>query len=131
MGEIITRDARIEAAARAAHEANRAYCLALGDTSQTRWEEAPVWQKASARNGVIGVLNGNGPEQSHESWLVEKAATGWKYGPEKNVELKEHPCFVPYSELPPAQKAKDGIFVSVVRAVSHALIKAEATDRAP
>jgi hypothetical protein len=60
---------QIEAAAQAAHECNRAYCITLGDFSQVCWEEAPTWQKKSAINGVQGVANGNGPEQSHESWL--------------------------------------------------------------
>lgn len=108
---------QIEAAARAAHEANRAYCIATGDTSQPRWEDAPGWQRSSAINGVSGVLAGNSPEQSHESWLEEKRATGWKYGPIKNPETKEHPCFVPYAELPQEQKGKDHIFVCVVKAV--------------
>lgn len=111
----------IEACARAAHEANRAYCIALGDTSQPSWDEAPEWQKSSARNGVLGALAGNTPEQSHESWLAEKRATGWKYGPEKDAEKREHPCFVPYAALPLAQRAKDSVFVEVVRAVGSAL----------
>jgi hypothetical protein len=115
------KDATIEAAARVAHEANRAYCLALGDSSQPSWEDAPDWQKASARNGVLGVIDGNTPEQSHEGWLREKEATGWKYGPVKDPERKEHPCCVPYAELPAAQKAKDAIFVAVVRAIVDAL----------
>jgi hypothetical protein len=110
-----------EACARAAHEANRAYCLALGDTSQPSWEEAPDWQKSSAVNGVLGVIEGNGPRESHASWLREKEATGWKYGPVKDPEKKEHPCFVPYDELPEAQKMKDGIFVAVVIAMAMAL----------
>jgi len=117
----------IEACARATHEANRAYCIAIGDTSQVAWDDAPEWQRTSAINGVRGVLvDGNGPEQSHESWLREKAATGWKYGPVKDPERKEHPCFVPYSELPPAQKAKDAIFVATVRAMAFALEAGEA-----
>lgn len=107
---------QLTAAARAAHEANRAWCIAHGDMSQPAWDDAPGWQRASAENGVVGVLTGNTPEQSHESWLAEKASTGWKYGPVKDPEKKEHPCFVPYSELPPEQKAKDHIFVGVVRA---------------
>lgn len=111
----------VEACAQAAHEANRAYCLALGDVSQLPWESAPDWQKTSARNGVAGALAGNTPEQSHESWLAEKAATGWKYGPVKDAEKKEHPCFVPYAELPPEQRAKDELFLSTVRAVAKAL----------
>lgn len=111
----------IKACARAAHEANRAYCLALGDTSQPAFDDAPEWQVSSACNGVAGALAGNTPEQSHESWLKEKADTGWKYGPVKDPEKKEHPCFVPYAELPPEQRRKDDIFVTVVRAVANAL----------
>lgn len=114
-------DKVIEAAARAAHEVNRAYCLFTGDASQPAWEDAPEWQKSSARNGVAGVLKGNTPEQSHESWLAEKAETGWKYGPVKDPEKKEHPCFVPYAELPPAQRAKDDLYVSTVRAMLTAM----------
>jgi hypothetical protein len=108
------QDTLIEACARSAHEANRAYCIALGDDSQPPWQDAPDWQKESARKGVIGALSGSTPEQSHASWLAEKAATGWKYGPVKDPEKKEHPCFLPYGELPEAQRVKDDIFVSTV-----------------
>lgn len=114
-------DTKIEACARAAHEANRSYCIAIRDTSQPSWEDAPDWQKSSAMNGVKGVLAGNGPADSHISWLEEKKATGWKYGPVKDPEKKEHPCFVPYTELPPEQKQKDDIFVGVVSAMAAAL----------
>jgi hypothetical protein len=75
----------------------------------------------SALRGVEGVLAGNGPEQSHESWLAEKKADGWRYGPIKDPAAKTHPCFVPYAELPPEQKGKDAIFVGVVREVAKAL----------
>lgn len=111
----------IEACARAAHEVNRSYCLALDDASQPPWETAPDWQKSSARNGVAGALAGNTPEQSHESWLAEKKATGWKYGPVKDPERKEHPCFVPYAQLPAAQQMKDHLFLSSVLAMAEAL----------
>ena len=110
-------DVEKQACARAAHEANRAYCLALGDMSQGPWDSAPEWQRVSAIKGVEGVMAGNGPEQSHDSWLAEKRATGWKYGPLKDQDRKEHPCFVPYSELPPEQRAKDHAFVGVVKAM--------------
>jgi len=110
----------IAAAAHAAHEANRAFCRSHGDDSQPPWDEAPKWQVDSAFDGVRGVIGGNGPEQSHEGWLAEKDRTGWTYGPVKDPEKKEHPCFVPYADLPPEQQAKDAIFTTVVCAVLDA-----------
>lgn len=121
----------VEACSRAAHEANRAYCIAIGDMSQPAWDDAPDWQKSSARNGVVGALGGATPEQSHQSWLAEKEAAGWKYGPVKNPETKEHPCFVPYAELPEEQQAKDKLFLAVVRAVWESLALAAPTDPPP
>lgn len=118
----------LEMLARIAHEANRAYCLYLGDGSQPPWEEAPEWQRRSAVEGVRGALAGNTPMQSHESWLAVKKADGWKYGPAKNSELKEHPCFLPYYDLPQSQRVKDHMFVGVVRAADEALQYMRATS---
>ena len=109
----------VEQIAEVCHETNRAYCATLGDNSQTSWAEAPEWQRTSAVNGVRFHLdNPNAkPSHSHESWLAEKEAAGWKYGPVKDPEKKEHPCFVPYEELPEEQKAKDALFIGVVHAL--------------
>lgn len=109
----------ILAVARICHEVNRAYCHSIGDDSQPTWEDAPLWQRASAANGVEYHVEhrDSTPADSHKSWLAEKERDGWKYGPVKNPDLKEHPCFVPYEELPAAQQAKDYIFLAVVRNV--------------
>lgn len=111
----------VEAIARVAHEVNRAYCEALGDHSQKPWETAPEWQKTSAVNGVQFHIDnpGAGPSHSHEEWLKEKEATGWKFGPIKDEVKKEHPCFVPYGQLPVEQRAKDYIFRGVVHALAN------------
>ena len=110
----------IERIARIAHEVNRAYCLALGDTSQPKWEDAPDWQRKSAINGVQFHIDNPdaGPDHSHNEWLKEKQADGWSYGPVKNPALKEHPCFVPYDQLPKEQQAKDYLFRGVVHALT-------------
>lgn len=107
--------------ARVAHEINRAYCASLGDNSQPEWDDAPDWQRGSALAGVqMHLRNPDAtPEQSHESWLAEKLAQGWKYGATKDAEKKEHPCCVPYAELPPEQKAKDYLFRGTVHALMH------------
>jgi hypothetical protein len=104
--------------ARVCHEANRAYCATIGDHSQKPWLECPDWQRDSAVKGVQFHLSGERtPEESHESWLAVKIATGWKYGAVKDEEKKEHPCCVPYAELPEAQKKKDALFTAVVAAL--------------
>jgi len=111
----------LEGIARICHEANRAYCRSIGDESQLPWEDAPEWQRTSAVNGVLFTLRNPGapPSASHESWLEEKRATGWKYGPVKDPEKKEHPCFVPYGDLPVEQRRKDALFQAVVRAATE------------
>ena len=104
--------------ARVCHEANRAYCEAIGDMSQPAWEDAPEWQRSSARMGVDLHIMGNfGPEASHISWMKQKDADGWVYGPIKNADAKTHPCMVPFADLPAAQQAKDYIFRAIVHAM--------------
>lgn len=107
-----------EQIARVCHEVNRAYCESLGDISQPSWEEAPQWQRESARMGVdLHTMGDFGPEASHISWMRQKVDDGWTYGAFKDPENKKHPCIMPFAELPREQQAKDFIF----RAVVHAL----------
>lgn len=114
------RTAHKEHIARIAHEINRAYSEALGDNSHLPWEDAPEWQRESARMGVdLHYTNNLGPEASHIAWMQHKLEEGWKWGPTKNPDTKEHPCLLPFSYLPKEQQAKDFIF----RAVVHALRK--------
>jgi hypothetical protein len=110
----------VEQIAKVAHEVNRAYCQATGDDSQPTWDDAPQWQKDSAIQGVIfhQMTPEATPENSHEQWLEVKKMDGWKYGPSKDPEKKEHPCFVPYNELPESQRAKDYLFRQIVHSLS-------------
>lgn len=107
--------------AKACHEVNRAYCRSIGDESQLPWDEAPDWQKESAVDGVLFHLKNRdaGPEGSHKNWMAHKEREGWVYGPVKDVEKKEHPCMVPYPELPKEQRVKDDLFVAVVHALAE------------
>jgi len=119
----------IENIAKAAHELNKAYCESIGDNSQPSWEDAPEWQKSSAINGVTFHLNNPDatPSASHQSWLKQKTEEGWKYGKVKNPETKEHPCFVPYEQLPNEQKAKDYIFRQTIHSLKPYLLHTEET----
>lgn len=106
--------------AKVCHEANRAYCLYMGDDSQKPWEEAPEWQRESCIEGVKHHLNNPEltPEDSHEAWCAKKRLEGWIFGEEKDEMERTHPCLVPFSELPLEQQAKDYIFAGIVRAMS-------------
>lgn len=87
-------------AARAAHEANRTYCLQLGDESQP------------SVGGSAGVA---APVCAR--WRARKLREGRRYGPEKSAAEKTHPCLVSYHELPEAQRIKDTLFGAAVRGV--------------
>ena len=43
----------------------------------------------------------------HEVWAQSRMAQGWTYGEERSDALKQHPCLVPYEELPEVEKAYD------------------------
>lgn len=44
---------------------------------------------------------------THENWAMERIRLGWTWGPERNDEKKQHPCLVPYEELPESEKDFD------------------------
>lgn len=46
-------------------------------------------------------------ENVHEVWAASRMAEGWTYGKERNDQLKQHPCLIPYDELPETEKDYD------------------------
>ena len=113
---------QIEQAARVCHETLRAFCQTLGDNSLLPWKDAPEWQKESSRDGVrfyfeqfaAGIEPS--PSATHERWMKQKKAEGWKRGNTKNSKTKEHPSFVAYDDLPLQEKQKDYLFAAVCKA---------------
>jgi hypothetical protein len=99
------------------HEVNRMYCKIIGDESQPPWAEAPDWQKESTLAGVQYHLDNpyiGRPVASHDNWMTRKLLEGWRYGPIKDVDKKEHPRLLPYYRLPVEQRIKDDLFSSIV-----------------
>jgi hypothetical protein len=114
----------IDNIARVCHEANRAHCITIGDDSQPGWEEAPEWQRVSARMGVdLHMMGDFGPEASHMAWMKNKLDEGWMYGTLKDPEAKTHPCLVPFNELPLEQQAKDHLFRAIVHVYKNLITK--------
>ena len=46
-------------------------------------------------------------ENVHEIWAQTRIQQGWTYGPERNDNIKQHPCLVPYNLLPDEEKEYD------------------------
>lgn len=44
---------------------------------------------------------------THEVWAANRMAEGWTWGPRRDDALRQHPCLVPYEELPEEEKAYD------------------------
>lgn len=104
--------------ARVVHEANRALQIEQADPTipvSPPWDELDDETWDSAIDGVVSVIDGASPEESHANWVRFKREHGWKFGPVKDEAKKEHPLLVDYYDLPHRQKIKDHLFVSIVK----------------
>ena len=43
----------------------------------------------------------------HEVWAQNRIKQGWSYGEVRSDILKQHPCLIPYEDLPEMEKAYD------------------------
>ena len=46
-------------------------------------------------------------ENVHDTWAKGRMEAGWTYGAVCDDAKKQHPCLVPYSQLPESEKAYD------------------------
>lgn len=46
-------------------------------------------------------------ENTHEVWSAQRIKDGWTYGPKRDDTSKQHPCLVPYDQLPDSEKEYD------------------------
>jgi hypothetical protein len=107
------------------HEANRALQTVDPDPTiavSPPWDLEKAETRESAIQGVQAHLDDPTltPEQSHQIWCEFKEDHGWKLGPVKDNDKKEHPLLVPYSELPAKQQIKDALFSAIVRTLADA-----------
>jgi 2-succinyl-5-enolpyruvyl-6-hydroxy-3-cyclohexene-1-carboxylate synthase len=106
--------------ARICHEANRAWCEHWGSDKQPSWDDAPQWQKDSALNGVLHIIEQHEKgtpvtaQANHENWMAHKLADGWEYATVKNADKKQHNCLQPYDKLNAKEKLKDKLVLNIV-----------------
>jgi len=46
-------------------------------------------------------------ENTHEVWAAQRIADGWSFGPQRDDAKKQHPCLIPYGDLPESEKEYD------------------------
>ena len=46
-------------------------------------------------------------EHNHNVWSRGRLDAGWSLGPQRDDAKKQHPCLVPYDELPESEKEVD------------------------
>lgn len=119
---------QVEVIAAAVHAAWYAYTvLGLGEEG-AEWGHAPAWQRESIRDAVrfwfkVGLEDPELEKLSHENWMRQRLAGGWRLGPMKDTVAKTHPCLVEYTELPEGQRRKDTVVVQAFRAVATEILK--------
>lgn len=67
----------------------------------------PIDTSAVQLPGKLDVLGELIAKNVHEVWAQSRMEEGWTYGKERNDELKQHPCLIPYENLPEEEKAYD------------------------
>jgi hypothetical protein len=72
-----------------------------------RYEPRPIDTSRVVLNGEIQRLTELLARNVHEIWARGRMAEGWSYGPQRNDTLKEHPCLVPYEQVPESEKEYD------------------------
>jgi DNA-binding response OmpR family regulator len=44
---------------------------------------------------------------AHEIWSRQRFKDGWRFGAQRDDPRKEHPCLIPYEQLPESEKEYD------------------------
>ncbi|MFO8035829.1 MAG: NAD-binding protein [Anaerolineales bacterium] len=72
--------------------------------------EADLFQFSEGESGDKDEVALMAPVE-HELWRQNFIQEGWRWGPEKDPEKKTHPNLVPWEELPPSEREKNGKFI--------------------
>src|ERR1017187_10557658 len=66
-------------------------------------------------------------KNAHENWAKQRMKEGWHFGRKRNDVKKEHPCLVPYEQLPESEKEYDRKTametIKTVQAVGYQIVR--------
>lgn len=79
----------------------------MTDESPASYSPAPIDTSHVELPEEVLALTERLAEHAHDVWARQRIADGWTYGATRDDERKEHPCLVPYRDLPDSEKQYD------------------------
>lgn len=81
------------------------------------YDPRPIDTDAVKLDPALADLTERLAKNTHDTWAKTRLEQGWSYGPRRDDETKQHPCLVPFENLPEPEKVYD-------RRIAAATIKA-------
>jgi len=73
----------------------------------TEYQPSPIDTSQVELSPEIEELTEKLAENAHDIWARQRLADGWTYGAVRDDARKEHPCLIPYADLPESEKQYD------------------------
>ena len=71
------------------------------------YQPSPIDTSAVSLGGGLLLLEEMLARNAHDVWAQQRMESGWKYGPQRDDLRKEHPCLIPYEQLPESEQEYD------------------------
>ena len=75
--------------------------------NMSSYKPQPIDTSDIVLSGDILELSEKLSENTHEVWSQTRMNDGWTYGEKRDDAKKQHPCLIPYDELPESEKDYD------------------------
>ena len=75
------------------------------------YQPKPIDTSAITLSPELAALTERLAENAHDLWAAQRLKDGWALGAKRDDAAKQHPCLVPYAQLPESEKEYDRIAV--------------------
>ena len=73
----------------------------------TTYQPKPIPTDLISLSTDLEVLQEKLAQNVHDHWALSRIEDGWTFGSTRNDSLKQHPCLVPFDQLPESEKEYD------------------------
>ena len=77
------------------------------DMKQNAYTPQPIFTEDIILSDEILHLSERIAQNVHDVWAASRVAEGWTWGEKRDEVVKQHPCLIPYDELPESEKEYD------------------------